>query len=282
MRCKHTKREDPCARPHLRACVSAKERTEAEVFLNLGVRGLGGNTAVVVAVAGHPDVSGLTPGDAPGVLDDPVLGGAIGVVADVEDTVVELGGGAVGLIVDSRLVELEGHVGGIDGNGDGSNETDGVLEGALASRGCDVRVTRDGGTLVGGAVVAASVLSGVGVRGLGVDTLVVDDVLEGTVHLTSVAAEVSVAPRAIEEVLFRETDKSVSSKLPCTLNGTGGRERPASSALSLVLDTGDGTVVTPVLGGGGTKPTPHAPRSMALATGILKGGILMTVAEHTE
>lgn len=257
-------------------------RKARERSLDGGVRGISGNTAVVVAVAGHPDVTLLAPGDTPGVLDDPVLAAAISVVTDSEDTVVELGGGAVGLIVDSRLVELEGVVGGIDGDRDGADETNSVLEGSLASGG-DVGVLGHGGTLVGGAVVAASVLGGVGVRGLSVDTSVLDDVLESAVHLTAVAAEVSVAPRAIEEVLLGEADEGVSLELPGSLEGTGGRERPASSALTLVLDSSDGTSVTPVLSGGGGGIDDLLPGELSSDDDVAGlGGLAVTGVETDE
>lgn len=75
---------------------------QTQDHLDGGVAGLSGDTAVVVLAAGHPDVTGLTPGGAPGVLDDPVLlVGPIAAVTDGQDTVVEGFGGALRLVVDT-------------------------------------------------------------------------------------------------------------------------------------------------------------------------------------
>lgn len=65
------------------------------------VAGLGGNTALVVLVPGHLDVTVDTPVGAPGVLDEPVVGATVRSVANDEDTVVERCAAAVRLIVDT-------------------------------------------------------------------------------------------------------------------------------------------------------------------------------------
>jgi len=51
---------------------------------------------------------------------------------------------------------------------------------------------------------------------------------------------------AVDELLFREGCKFVSSDLPGTLKRTSGRERPARTALALVLDGGNSTLGSPV------------------------------------
>ena len=63
--------------------------------LDDGVGGLGGDAALVAAVAGHLDVAGLTPAAAPGVLDQPV---AVA-VAHHQDTMVQGERVALGLTV---------------------------------------------------------------------------------------------------------------------------------------------------------------------------------------
>lgn len=81
-----------------------------------GVRGGGSDTTVVVSVTGHPDVTRLAPGVTPAVLHDPIVRGARCSVSDSEDSVVQLAGRASSLVVNSRGVQLEGVVAGIDGN----------------------------------------------------------------------------------------------------------------------------------------------------------------------
>jgi len=160
--------------------------------------------------------------------------------------VVELGGRAGGLVVDSGAVELEGRLRGINGNGDGS-EGNGNLEGGLILLGDDVSVGSDPGSAVGSVVLAGvGSRGGVGVRSLSVDSLVGNDVLEGVVHKTSTASVVSVGDGAIDEVLLRERNQSASGQEVASLSRSGGGEGPAGSALSLVLNGSDGSLGDPV------------------------------------
>ena len=77
-------------------------KREQDEPLDGGVAGLGGDTTVVVLVAGHLDETLFTPGSAPGVLDDPVvLVQPLAAEADGQDTVVEAFGGALRLVVDT-------------------------------------------------------------------------------------------------------------------------------------------------------------------------------------
>ena len=70
--------------------------------LHDGVRGIRSDTAVVVGVTCHPDVSVLAPVGAPGVLHDPVVAAsASAAVADNQHGVVQVVRGARGLIVHS-------------------------------------------------------------------------------------------------------------------------------------------------------------------------------------
>ena len=103
--------------------------------LNLRIRGRGGNAAHIVLVTSHFDVSLITPFFAPGVLDQPVVlaGLSISSVADSQNTVIQILGAAVGLGVHAFAVELEGGLGGVDGDGDGSNGGEGGLESVFVS-----------------------------------------------------------------------------------------------------------------------------------------------------
>jgi len=133
------------------------------------------------------------------------------------------------------------------------------LKSSLISRGKSVE-SLHGGSNVGLVELASSVLRNVGVAGLRVNTIVSNDVFEGIGHESSIASLVTVAVRAVHQVLLRETDEGLSTlKNVGSFKRSGGRERPARSALSLILDTGDGIRLAPInrgresslVGGGG-------------------------------
>lgn len=173
-------------------------------------------------------------------------------------------GRAEGLVVDTGLVELEGVVAGIDGDGDGADGGNGGLEGSLGSGG-DINELGQSATGVGSVVVAGAITSSVGVlsivrdafyknkntyRSLGVKTLVLDDVGESVVHQTSVASLVALAGGAVDEVLLGEGDELAGGLEVGALEGASGGERPARAALSLILDGGHVSLGNPVDGGG--------------------------------
>jgi hypothetical protein len=74
--------------------------------LNRWIGRRGGDAAVVLFIAAHLDVALLAPGGAPAVLDDPEVLVGVGAIADGQNSVVQLGGRAVRLIVDALLVKL--------------------------------------------------------------------------------------------------------------------------------------------------------------------------------
>jgi hypothetical protein len=55
-----------------------------------------------------------------------------------------------------------------------------------------------------------------------------------------------VQSRALNELLFREAVEFTSCDLLSTFESTSGRERPARSALTLVLDRGDSALSNPI------------------------------------
>jgi len=209
----------------------------------------------------------LSPRGSPGVLNEPVVRRSIDTISSDEDSVVKLRGGASGFVVNSGGVELERVVRSIDGDGDGSDGARGNQERGFVS-GLDSVVSLHGGSNVGGVELARSVLRNVGVRGFRVDTVVGDDVLEGIDHETSVASLVSERSRAVHQVLLRKTDEGLSSlKNVGSFERSGGRERPARSALSLVLDSGDGVLLSPVHRGGESRKRISGERDGALRPG---------------
>jgi len=149
------------------------------------------------------------------------------------------GNNTTGVIHESALVSG-------DGDGDWS-----LLDGGFQGRG------RSSGNFVDssdldlsgvGRVVASSVSGSVGV--LALEVLGVGlNVLHG-VFLPSTVATVALGV-AVNDLLLREGEESSSGDLVMSLNGGGGRESPAGSARSLVLDWVDGTLGSPVNRGGG-------------------------------
>jgi len=132
----------------------------------------------------------------------------------------------------------------INGNG-GRSFVDRLLESVFVT-GSNVSIGSFFGSNIAGLEVASSVLSSVRVRGFRVNTVVGNDVVHGSSHQTSIETFVSLSGRAVDQVLFGETDQRFGSKEVASFNRSGGRERPARSALSLILDGGDGTLGGPV------------------------------------
>jgi len=212
-----------------------------------GQRGHGSNTTVVVPVPGHEDVTAHAPRGSPTVLDDPVVLAAGGTITNSEHTMVEGGGAAGRLVVDASGVELEGVLRSIDGDASGTLGNLG-LKIRFAARG-HIDVGSELRTAVGGVVLAGSILSGVRIGRLGIDTAVGDDVLEGLGHETTVTTLVALRTRAINQVLLGEADEGTSVEGMSTFKRTSSGERPARTALALVLDASDYALGPPVNGG---------------------------------
>ena len=228
-----------------------------------GLDGLdeGGEVGNSAGVLSHleADEAILSPVGVPGVPDDPVV--LVGVVADKLDGVVHLAGGvgATSGVHDSAGVG--GPLGGIDGNGhgavllEGGDDGIGVLSAGLETLALVLGVSPVGdgssgeGGEGGGAGSGDSLSRGVGVVGLGAHAAGGLDVLEGVGGKSSVAALVDGV--AGDELLGGELGEGVSGNGPGSLDGLGGGEGPARSALLLVLDGGELALVVPVEGAGG-------------------------------
>jgi len=184
-------------------------------FLALWESGHGGNSALVVEVSGHFDVSVHSPVSSPRVLNQPEGGSRVNTPSNGEDSVIKLRSAASWLVVDSRAVELEGVLRSIDGNR-GWSSGDLNLEIVLITR-VDIDEALKGGTRVGSAVAASSILSGVWVARLSVDSSVGDNVGHGLSHESSIASLVSLRSGAIHQVLLRERDKLLCGDHVATL-----------------------------------------------------------------
>jgi len=206
--------------------------------------GHGGNSAHVSIVSGHPDESVKSPVSSPGVLDDPVVSCGRNSPSNGKDSVIELRSGAIRIAVNSRVVELERRLRGINGNASGS-QVDLSLEIIFVSL-VNISVFGQSGSNVGSLEVASSVSGGVRVAGFSVHSLVGDDVVHGLSHESSVASLVSLGGGAIHQVLLRQRYKLLGSNEVASFSGTSCGERPARSALSLVLNGGNGSSGVPV------------------------------------
>jgi len=204
----------------------------------------GSNTTVVVPVPRHEDITTHAPRSSPTVLDNPVVLAASGTITHSEHTMIKGSGAASRLVVNASRVELEGVLRSIDGDASGTQGNLGLKIRFAAGGHIDV-----GGqlrTTVGGVVLAGSVLSSVRIGRLGIDTTVGDDVDEGLSHEATIATLIALRSRAVNQVLLGEADKGASEESVSTFNRASSGERPARTALALVLDTSDYALGPPV------------------------------------
>ena len=229
--------------------------------LEVGVRSRAEHTAlastgIVLRATAEEDVTGITPGLTPGVLDLVKVSTGLRSVTNGKNTVIELRTTVTS--EDTRAVKLEVLLVGLDGDGHGLLGKSGHHSGVVVLLHVGVRLRGDVGVLgTLGLVTGTGLLGvtrGVWVVSLVTDTTVLGSPVEGIVHKTTVAAHVlstALAVVAINEVLLGERLESTVLDLVGTLKGTGGGERPTGTALALVLHGGDGTLSGPIDGGGG-------------------------------
>jgi len=189
----------------------------------------------------QPDETVLTPVSTPRVSDDPIPT-LRGRVSGKLDSVID-GGSALGSGEDTSGVVLPWL--GIAADGEG-HALEGLVDGGLvASNG------GDGGDLQVGVRSAlgrstGAVLSGVRVARFGIETALVNDPLESLLRITTVAT--IIAGVAVDDFLRGTSRDGVTSHQVGGLNGLGGRESPAASALFLVLDRGGLSLGNPIDG----------------------------------
>jgi len=192
-----------------------------------------------LSISLHSEVTFLTPCGAPGVLEHPVVLTFLGTISDNEDTVIE--GSTAEMLHDTTEIKLEEDGTGINGDGDWS-----LSDGSLKSRWALWGNVNEGFDLDGTTLSSASAISTlVWVLGLGLDWGSFG-IGESVVHKTTIATHVTLSGGAVNELLLGEGSESSGLDLVSTLHGTGGRERPAGTARSLVLNTSDGTLGDPV------------------------------------
>jgi len=214
----------------------------------LDVRSRRGNSAHVLAL-GESDVTRFSPAFTPRVLDGPEVGVVLSSISDEEDTMVEIlvFTGASVVVEDTFIVELEEDTVGLDGNRHGTDVEGGgesflvllgnILEGGELGNGGNIGFT------------ARPILSGVIVVLQSIGTIS-DGVLEGTIHDTTVATLAVLLMGAVNKLLGGQIDEFTGRDKVATFHGSNGGESPARSALSLVLDSGDSSLLAPVDIGG--------------------------------
>jgi hypothetical protein len=151
---------------------------------------------------------------------------------------------AIGFVVYSRRIELERGLRGIDGNRGRSSLYEG-LEGFLVSR-WYIGKRLQSSSYVGLGELASSIFSSVRIAGFSINTVVGDDVLHSLGHESSFTSHVSFRSRAIYQVLFRERYEFASGDLMASFSRSSSRERPARSTLSLILDSRNSSLGSPI------------------------------------
>jgi hypothetical protein len=184
-----------------------------------------------------------SPGSAPRVLDKEVVLASFGSIADGEDTVVQLGT-ASGSSDNTGLILLEGGLVGLNSNGDRTLVQSSLKLGAIHM--LDIMISGGTNNTLRFRVLAsekAMRLGNVRIIRLGLKR-VGFSIRESSVHHTTVAAHVQ--PRAVNKLLLRKRNELTGLDLMSTFERSSSGERPARTALSLVLNWGNSTLSDPV------------------------------------
>ena len=201
----------------------------------------------VVVVPGELDVSVVSPGWSPGVLDEHV----VGVVADSSDGVVGPSS-ASGVLEDATSVGLE-PVGYFESNREssrcesldvglfvGSNSL--VSDDFSCDHGIGLGATSAGAVSLGVSVVGSRGKSSSGILG----------VIVAVVGPSTVASVSGSLVDTVEVLLFSKVPQNSSNLSVSGLQASDSSESPAASASSLVLYSGDESLVGPLFGGWGS------------------------------
>ena len=249
------------------------------VVSNQWVASSSGNSTLVALVSRHLDVTIQSPLLGPGVLDQPVILVSFRTVADNQNAVIKLICVAILFIVNAVGVKLEGFVAGINGDRDWTDSGNGILKGNFISR-LDIDKSLVIGSNSLGVELALFFVSLVGVRFLSINATIGLDILEGKVHESTFASVVAESGRTIHKVLLAEGNQLSGLAEMLTLQRSSGRESPAGSALSLVLDGSHGSVFSPIdfSGGLGIGRRHVSDGFSILSTGFLT--ILVVISVH--
>jgi hypothetical protein len=196
------------------------------------------------SLSGDLDVSSFSPWCTPGVSDnEEFLTGSIDTVSDSGDCVVKLGS-TISTVKNTRCVSLENWFIGFNSDGDWS-DGNGSLKSFASSWGNGVDET-DGNVSLSEEWLqglAPSILSSVWVFSLKSLWMFVD-VVHG-IWLVSTIATLALKV-AVNHLLLSKRKKCTSLEGVVSFNSSSGREGPAWSALTLVLNSVDNTFGSPV------------------------------------
>jgi len=198
------------------------------------------NTASINATL-DADITVLTPGAAPRVLDNPVLGGALNTPTDDGDTVIRRLSSAARAVHDTTAVVIE--LGSIDSDGKRTILLDGSHHLLLVAggEGVDALHLHLG---LAGIELAAALSALVRIVGLEHETTVVLDPVHSVSGPATVTAVVVVI--TVDDLLLREGKKLVVLEEVGTLASNNSAESPAGTALTLILNLSDSTLLTPI------------------------------------
>ena len=171
---------------------------------------------------------------------------------------------ASGIIIDTTRVELEHHRRGINGDRDGGEVGHRVLEIGFRANSHVLVAGEVSDDLVGGILTAVTRRTPVGIFRLTLHTIL-DGIRESIGHPSTNRAGVGTSVHTVDELLLRKVDQGSSGKGVSTLHGTASRERPARSALALVLHFRHNSLLAPVdrLGERGVGVYMHRGRDLA-------------------
>lgn len=209
-------------------------------MIRLSSSGIVGNVSKTASVTVFKsNVTVFTPVRTPRVLDNPVTL----LETNEEDSVVV--SGVVTVREDTTGVETP--VGSINGDGDGLDSERGSK---VSSGSINLLVTRDvvDGRSSGQSLLARTIDSLVGIVSFSSD-LVLLNVQESSILVTTTTTVIVVLSSAtVDELLFRKVNRSVSltSDDQSRFNGTGGRESPARTTTSLILNISNLVSINPV------------------------------------
>jgi hypothetical protein len=220
-------------------------------------------TLVGSTISGDIDVTRVTPRATPRVLDDESFFTLNDIITDSEDTVIKIV--TAELLDNTTSIELEDELVGLDGNRDGL-VNEGSLHGSNVSN-SDVGISLVDLVSLGGVISALSVNTLVRIVSFGFNT-VGSSVSQSISHQTTVATLVSVSI-TINELLFREGDEVLVVDEVEAFEGASGGESPAGTAGSLVLDGSDGTLSSPINGGGEVLSIEDSSGSISLGLGVV-------------
>jgi len=161
-------------------------------------------------------------------------------VTNSQDSVVEVSTATSG--ENTRLVELEGVLISFDEDGDGEvNQSRLKLVSAL---GGDKLVVRVDLVSLGGVKAAGTVFGSVGIVRFEFKTIL-SGVLDSEIRPATLATITS-SRSAINDLLFREGEEFTIVDVVETFKDTSGGESPARTALALILNRGNSTLVSPI------------------------------------